>query len=175
MPGCAGCPRHPRWGHFPYVLASPYRRALQARAPCTRSRWALPPAPPLGPFSLRPSLPVSTGSAGACALHPQPPTGCPRHPRWGHFPYVLAYPYLRTMQALAPCTRSRWAPPPAPPLGPFHFPRPLEVQAFCSAELLPLMPPPRYSGAGATPYQDPKAFRVALLGHELTDRYSHQK
>jgi hypothetical protein len=72
-----------------------FLRAQQALAPCTRRRWALPPAPPLGAVSLPPDplemimpgwegvlpvhaqvrlyvpVPLSTGSAGAGALHPR--------------------------------------------------------------------------------------------------------
>jgi hypothetical protein len=65
----------------------------------------------------------------------------------GPLPSMCHYRIRRALQALAPCTRSRWALPPAPPLGPFHFPRPLEIQVFFGAEFPPIMPLPRYSGA----------------------------
>jgi hypothetical protein len=55
-------------------------QALQARAPCTRSRRALPPAPPLGPFPDDLRVLHSTAFAGACALHPQQAGAAPCTP-----------------------------------------------------------------------------------------------
>jgi hypothetical protein len=74
------CPLHPRWGHFISICHYRLLRAMQARAPCTRSRWALPPAPPLGPFHFYLPLPPAAGSAGACALHPQQAGAAPCTP-----------------------------------------------------------------------------------------------
>jgi hypothetical protein len=45
----------------------------------------------------------------------------------------------------APCTRVRGQPL-TTPLGPFHFPKPLEIQIFFGAGFLSIMPQPRYSG-----------------------------
>jgi hypothetical protein len=53
------------------------------------------------------------------------------------------------------------APPLASPLGPFHFPKPLEIEALCNAEYRSVMPLLRYSGRVGVPYQVPKAARAA--------------
>jgi hypothetical protein len=78
------------------------------------------------------------------------------------------------MQALAPCTRSRWALPPAPPLGPFHFPRPLEIEVLFIAEYRSIMPFPRYSGAQADPDKVQGFPAQRRHRHELVDRYPYQ-
>jgi hypothetical protein len=65
-----------------------------------------------------------------------------------HLPVPVSMGYA----GAAPCTRAGGQPP-APPLGPFHFPKPLEIQDFCSAQCLGIMPLPRYSGATVSPYQ----------------------
>jgi hypothetical protein len=74
-------------------------------------------------------------------LRPAPaPGACPQHPRWGRFssPFGVGStspPYA----GAAPCTRAGGQPP-APPLGPFHFPKPLEIQVFFSAAFPSIMP-----------------------------------
>jgi hypothetical protein len=121
------CALHPRRGHCSSSWWPAYRRTMQARAPCTRSRWAArePPLPaPCTPAGAIAFLCATTAFCGLCRrLRPAPAAGgrCPLHPRWGRLLLNYHYRMLRAQQALAPCTRSRWALPPAPPLGPLLF------------------------------------------------------
>jgi hypothetical protein len=53
----------------------------------------------------------------------------------------------RIMQALSTLDPRRGPAPWQPPLGPFHFPKPLEIQVFFHAVFRSIMPQPRYSGS----------------------------
>jgi hypothetical protein len=76
------------------------------------------------------------------------------------------YPHSTVYAGAAPCTRVRGQPL-TTPLGPFHFPTPLEIQIFFGAEVPPIMPSPRYSGAEIAPDRIQKA----ASPHPLKFRY----
>jgi hypothetical protein len=60
----------PRFG---FTKPFAYQRAQQALAPCTRRRWALPPAPPLGAVALPPDPleMIMPGREGVLPVHAQ--------------------------------------------------------------------------------------------------------
>jgi hypothetical protein len=113
------------------VPTNPYlfRRAQQALAPCTRSRWALPPAPPLGPILYLP-LPLSADVVGACAPRPAAGERCPRHPRWGHFLVRTTTVFHGLCRRLRPAPAAGGRRPLHPRWGHFISPDPLKLRLF---------------------------------------------
>jgi hypothetical protein len=168
---------HPRFLRFDDVWFS-RRCALhpqQVGAAPVRLSARPKPAPPLGPFPYDVAVPHSADYAGACALHPQQAGSAPCTPAGAISLRRSSTAFCGLCRRLRPAPAAGGLRPLHPRWGHFISPDPLKFRSFSmlSVPLSCLYLAPAVRGNLPIGIREFSAQRHP--GHELADRYLHQK